>query len=376
MAQSVFPRKVAILCGGPSTEYVVSLTSARNCAHAIDRYRYRIRVICLQEDGAWVMPEEEWNAETPPSRIEKLFDLLDVPEYCPTGYFKQRTAPEGIARLMQWQPDIVMPIMHGAWGEDGRIQGLLDILGLPYIGSGVAPSALAMDKRRTVDYLAAQGIRISRHVLMRSSSPRSHREDQIAAASGLLGWPIIVKPSRGGSSVATAVANTQDELYRAVCRAFEVDSELLLEQFVKGREVTCAVLDLAEAYGGRIICPPTEIRPRGNGLFTFDAKYTPGATEEITPAPMPEEILNRIQVMAEKSHDLLGCRGLSRTDMIVPEDGQPVYLETNTMPGMTGTSLLPQGAAEVGISMTALLTGLVEGVFETIIEQRTREGRE
>lgn len=369
MAPSVFPRKVALFCGGPSTEHVVSLTSARCCSHAIDRFRYRIRVVCIQEDGAWVMPEEEWHSDTPPSRVEKLFDLLDTPEYCPTGYFKTRSAAEGIARLMQWQPDVVLPIMHGAWGEDGRMQGLFDVLGIPYIGSGVAASALAMDKRRSLDYLSAQGIRIARHITMNAASPRTHREDQIAAAGELLGWPVIVKPSRGGSSIATAVVNNTEELYRAVSRAFEADTEVLIEQHVSGTEVTCAVLDLAEAFGGRIVCPPTEIRPRNGGLFTFDAKYTPGATEEITPAEIAPEILNRVQVIAEKAHDLLGCRGFSRTDMIVPEDGQPVFLETNTIPGMTNTSLLPQGAAAVGISMTSLLTGVIEGVFETIIEQ-------
>lgn len=373
MALSAFPRKVILFCGGPSSEYVVSLTSARCCAHALDRFRYRVRVVCIQEDGSWVFPEEEWNAETPPSRIEKLFDLLDTPEYCPTGYFKMRHAAEGIARLVQWQPDIALPVMHGAWGEDGRMQGLLDILNIPYIGSGVAASALSMDKRRTVDYLSAQGIRAARHIVMRSSSPRSHQEDQISAAGDLLGWPVIVKPARGGSSIATSIAKNPDDLYRAICRGFDADSEVLLEQFVAGREVTCAVLDLAEAFGGRIVCPPTEIRPKGtDGLFTFDTKYRPGGAEEITPAPMPEEMLNRIQGIAEKAHDLLGCRGVSRTDLIVPEDGQPVFLETNTMPGMTQTSLLPQGAAAVGISMTSLLTGLIEGVFESIIENRTR----
>ncbi|MDX2177781.1 MAG: D-alanine--D-alanine ligase family protein [Candidatus Sumerlaeia bacterium] len=376
MSASVFPRRVALFCGGPSSEYVVSLTSARCVAHALDRYRYRIRVFCIREDGLWVAPEEEWGADTPPSRIEKLFDLLDMPEHCPTGYFKMRSAAEGIARLTAWSPAIVLPIMHGAWGEDGRMQGLLDILDLPFVGSGVLASALAMDKRRTLDYLAAQGIRTARHILMKASSPRLLREDQIAAAGTLLGWPIVVKPSRGGSSVATAIVRTQDELYRAVTRAFDADTEVVVEQFIAGREVTCAVLDLAEAFGGRIVCPPTEIRPKSAEFFTFDAKYTPGASEEVTPARMPDDILARIQVLAEKAHDLLGCAGLSRSDMIVPEDGQPVYLETNTLPGMTSTSLLPQGAAAVGISMTSLLTGLIEGKFEGLIEKRAREEAE
>jgi D-alanine-D-alanine ligase len=375
-SSSPFPRKVALLCGGPSAEYVVSLTSARCVAHAMDRHRYRIRPFAVMEDGSWVCPDEEWDGATVPSRIEKLFDLLDNPEYCPNGYFKIRPAVEGIRRLCEWGPNIVLPIMHGAYGEDGRLQGLLDFLGIPYVGSGVAASSLAMDKRRTSNFLAAQGIRVARHIILRGVSPRAHREDQLQGAGALLGWPIMVKPSRCGSSIASAVAKTTDELHRAASRAFEVDTEVLLEEFIRGTEVTCGVLDLAEGYGGRIVCPPTEIRTRVGDFFNFDNKYRPGATEEITPAQLPEPIIHRIQTIAEKAHDLLGCQGMSRSDMIIPEDGQPVFLETNTLPGMTSTSLLPQGAAELGISMAAMLTGMIEGVFETMIEKKARESRE
>jgi D-alanine-D-alanine ligase len=375
MQEREFPRKVALLCGGPSSEYVVSLTSARCVAHALDRQRYEVRPFCVQEDGSWVCPEEVWTADTPPSRIEKLFDLLDNPEYCPTGYFRKYTAVEGVRRLAGWGPSIVVPMMHGAFGEDGRLQGMLDFLGLPYIGSGVMASALAMDKRRTSTYLGALGIRVARHILLQASAPRQHRDDQLAGAGELLGWPIIVKPSRGGSSIATNLAHNLDELYRAVNRAFDADSEVMLEQYIVGTEVTCGVLDMAESFGGRIVCLPTEIRPRQGEIFNFDSKYRPGATEEITPARVPEPVLARIQAIAEKAHDLLGCRGLSRTDMIVPDDGRPVVLETNTLPGMTPTSLLPQGAAELGISMTTLLTGVIEGVFESLVERKAREGQ-
>jgi len=364
-------RRVAILCGGQSSEHVVSLTSARCVSHHIDRHRYRVRIFCVQEDGNWVCPEEDWDWTTAPSRIEKLFDLLDNPEYCPQGFFKLRNPAEGLRRLVEWSPNIVLPVMHGAFGEDGRLQGMLDFMGIPYTGSGVTASALAMDKRRTSNFLGAHGIRMARHLVLKSRTPRAHREDQLVGAGELLGWPIVVKPSRGGSSIATAVVHDLDELYRAVSRAFEADSEVLLEQHVKGIEVTCGVLDLAESYGGRLVCPPTEIRTRGsNVFFNFDAKYRPGATAEITPAEIPDTLTQRVQAIAEKAHDLLGCVGMSRSDMIIPEDGQPVFLETNTLPGMTPTSLLPQGAAALGISMTTLLTGLIEGVFETLIEKK------
>ncbi len=371
---AAFQRKVALLCGGPSAEYVVSLTSARCVAHALDRHRYRIRVFCIQEDGNWVCPEEEWTAATYPSRIEKLFDLLDNPEYCPSGFFKIRTPEEGLRRLCEWAPHAALPIMHGAYGEDGRLQGLLDFLSIPYAGSGVLASALAMDKRRTTSFLGAHGIRVPRHLVLRSSAPRPHRDDQLAGAGGMLGWPLVVKPCSCGSSIATTIAHDAEELYRGVTRAFEVDDEVLLEELITGTEVTCAVLDLAEGFGGRLVCPPTEIHPTTGPLFDFDNKYRPGGAEEITPARLPEPVLQRIQTVAEKAHDLIGCFGMSRSDLIVPEDGMPVFLELNTIPGMTPTSLLPQGAAALGISMSAMLTGLIEGVFESLIERTAREG--
>lgn len=366
-------RKVVILCGGPSAEYVVSLTSARTVAHHLDRHRYRLRVACIEEDGSWIFPEETWTSETPPSRIEKLFDLLDMPELCPVGYLTRRTPAEGLARLQQWAPHVVLPIMHGAFGEDGRVQGLMDFLNVPYIGSGVLASALAMDKRRTKDLLAAHGIRTARHMVVRENTSATQREDQLAAAGHLLGWPLIVKPNRGGSSIASGIARDADELRALVHRALDADSEVLVEQFIAGREVTCGVLDLAESFGGRIICAPTEIRPRSGGVFDFDAKYRPGGAHEITPPEMPEATIQRIQAMAEKAHDLLGCHGMSRTDMIVVDDGQPVYLETNTIPGMTPTSLLPQGAGALGIDVTTMLTGLIEGVFEKLVERQSRQ---
>ena len=366
------PRKVVILCGGPSAEYVVSLTSARAVAHNLDRHRYRVRVACIEESGSWIFPEEEWTAQTPPSRVDKLFDLLDMPELCPIGYLARRAPAEGLARLQQWRPDIVLPIMHGAYGEDGRLQGLLDFIGIPYIGSGVLASALGMDKKRTKDFLGAHGIRTARHMVLSSTASMAHREDQLEAAGSLLGWPLVVKPNRGGSSLAAGLAANTEELRALVARALDGDTEALIEQFIKGAEVTGSVFDLAESFGGRLVAPPTEIRPKRSSFFDFDAKYRPGATDEITPAQLPEEVLTRIQAVAEKAHDLLGCTGMSRSDMIIAEGGQPVFLEINTIPGMTPTSLLPQGAAALGVHTSTLLTGLIEGVFEKLVEEKAR----
>lgn len=367
------PRRVVLMCGGPSAEYVVSLTSARTVAHYLDRHRYVMRVACIEETGEWIFPEEVWTSQTPPSRVDKLFDLLDMPEYCPSGYLTRRSPAEGIARLLQWRADIVLPIMHGAYGEDGRIQGLLDFIGIPFVGPGVMASALCMDKKRAKDFVAAHGLRTPRAMTLSTGTPAAHREDQLEACGNLLGWPVVVKPNSGGSSVGAGIARNPEELRGLVARATDADSEVLVEEYILGTEVTCAVLDLAESFGGRLVCPPTAIRPKTSTFFDFDAKYRPGASEEITPGDLPEQVLNRIQAMAEKAHDVLGCYGMSRSDMIVDEEGQPVFLETNTIPGMTPTSLLPQGAAALGINMTTLFTGLIEGTFQKLIETRAKK---
>jgi D-alanine-D-alanine ligase len=369
------PKKILILCGGPSSEYVVSLTSARTASHHLDRHRYHLRICCLDEFGHWIFPDEVWSSETPPSRVEKLFDLLDMPDLAPRNYFHRMNMPQALGRIQDWGPDMILPVMHGAFGEDGRLQGVLDFLGFPYVGSGVLASALCMDKRRTKDFVAAHGIRTARHMMLKSRSATNLLEDQLAACGNLLHWPLIVKPNSGGSSLASGLAHNNEELRSLVFRAFDADVEVLVEEFVRGTEVTCAVLDLAESFGGRVVCPPTMIRPKLGAFFDFDSKYRPGATEEITPAPFPEKINHRIQAIAEKAHDVLGCRGMSRTDFIVNEDDYPIFLEVNTLPGMTSTSLLPQGAAACGLNLTSLLTGLIEGGYERVIEEKMRKSR-
>lgn len=369
---NVAPRKILLICGGPSAEYVVSLTSARSAAHHLDRHRYDLRVACLDEMGDWIIFDEVWNSHTPPSKVDKNFDLLDMPELCPRDYFKRRSLPDALQEFMKWQPDLILPIMHGAFGEDGRMQGFMDLIGFPYVGSGVMASSLCMDKRRTKDFLAAHGLKTARHILLRSRSSVSLLEDQMKACGNLLGWPLVVKPNIGGSSLASGLANNEEELRHFIRRAFDACDEILVEEMIEGTEVTCAVLDLAESFGGRTVCPPTEIRPKSGSFFDFDSKYRPGATAEITPAEISEKLILRVQAMAEKAHDLLGCEGMSRTDIII-KDNIPVFLEVNTIPGLTSTSLLPQGAEATGLNMTSMLTGIIEGKFERLIEKKARK---
>ncbi len=364
----------------------------------MDRARWEVRVACILQDGLWAMPRQILGPAMAPTDIDKLFDLLEMPDLAPRGYLNLASVGEAVARLTgPERPDLIFPVTHGAFGEDGRLQGLLDFIGVPYAGSGVLGSALAMDKVRACELVEAHGIRTPRRLVAGQGHAPWNAEQTARLVEDHLGWPVFVKPACGGSSVGAAPAACASELDECVRQAASFGGAVLIEERIEGMEVTCGVIELAgcgacdepgsacecgaelsegslcasgDAAGlsgapgravlHRVACPPTAIRPRGAEFFDYESKYRPGASEEITPAPLDREVLRRIQEIAERAHVLLGCRGLSRTDMIVTPEGEPVYLETNTLPGMTPTSLLPQGARAIGLDMTQLLSLMIE----------------
>lgn len=364
--------RILLLCGGQSPEHAVSLSSGRCCAHALDRTKWELHVGCIFLDGSWAFSPLCIDASVSVGEIDKLFDVLEMPDLAPTGYLNVVSTGMAIEYLMgENRPDLIVPVTHGLRGEDGTLQGLLDFLGIPYVGSGVLGSALAMDKVRASEYLEAHGIRTPRRVVIGGGRLAWHPETTAQLVADHLGWPVFVKPSRGGSSIATAMASNPVELAECIEQAAALDSMILVEERIQGMEITCGVLEIPgcgcfQAEGTalhRVICPPTEIRPRQGGFFDYASKYRLGGSEEITPARLEAETLRHVQEVADRAHVLLGCRGLSRTDMIVTAEGEPVFLETNTLPGMTPTSLLPQGARAIGLDMTGLLEALLEAAL-------------
>ncbi|MFT7624516.1 MAG: D-alanine-D-alanine ligase [Myxococcota bacterium] len=316
--------KVAVVVGGESGEHAVSLMSGAEVAVGIDPTRWDPFLVRIERDGAWC-----------------FLRGLDV-----KGLAERLSVADGIKRLLRLEPDVVFPVMHGPYGEDGRFQSLLELLHLPYVGSPPGASSLAMNKARARDVLTCAG-----HVVARGEELRRGEHGAIEA-------PCVVKPMRLGSSVGLMVVKTQEALNRALMDAFEYDDRVLVESFVAGIELTAGVLE--SANGDLEALPLIEIRPLTREFFDYEAKYTPGATDEICPAPVSDAVRNAVQALALSAHNALGCRGMSRTDFIVREDGTPVTIETNTIPGMTQTSLLPQAAAEAGISFTELLDRLLE----------------
>jgi D-alanine-D-alanine ligase len=251
------------------------------------------------------------------------------------------------------RPDAAFIALHGRGGEDGTIQGLLDLLGIRYTGSGVLASALAMDKAMTKRVLSANGLPTPWDVLVRH--PDLKEPDRlIRTVEDGPGFPVIVKPNREGSTIGCNIVRDPAELKDAVVEALSHDITALIEQYLIGTEITVGLLGNSEPRALPII----EIVARG-GFYDYEAKYEPGGSEHIIPARISDLAVERAREYARRTHDLIGCRGMSRVDMIVVGD-QPYVLEINTIPGMTPTSLLPDAAKAAGIGFAELLDRIIE----------------
>jgi D-alanine-D-alanine ligase len=259
----------------------------------------------------------------------------------------------GVAsELIEAAADVVFIALHGRFGEDGCIQGLLEILGLPYTGSGVLASSAAMDKIFTKRLFRSAGLPTPDFAAVDASSLKG------GLATPNFGPPWVVKPSREGSSIGMSFVDTREDLETAVRTALAHDPNVLLEKLVRGKEITVGVIGNAHPTP----LPPIEIRPK-SGRYDYASKYTPGATEYIIPAQMPESVISDCQALGLAAHRALGCRGVSRVDMIVGDEGIDL-LEVNTIPGMTETSLLPKSARAAGIEFPQLVDQMIRWALE------------
>ena len=272
--------------------------------------------------------------------------------------FSQVTSLEldaGIAKsLAEWQPDVVFPILHGPPGEDGTLQGFLEILGYPYVGSGVQASAFAMDKIVAKDIFRTAGLPVARQCVVTDDS------DDIAAAADrivrALGESLVVKPACQGSAIGVTLVDHAGDLPEALAAAFAHDPRLLVEERIIGREITVGVIDTGQ---GAQPFPVIEVITPEDSWYDFEHRYTDGWSEHLMPAQLPDEQTAAVSDYAVTAHTSLGCRDLSRADFILTEDA--VYLlEVNTLPGMTPTSLYPDGARGYGLEFPQLVKHLVE----------------
>lgn len=321
-----------VLSGGPSPEHEVSLNTGKMVLASLDKKKYNVR-------PAIITKEREWKFQQGDKQI-----VLDTAQAIP----ELRKA------------DAVFVAMHGTFGEDGRIQGLLEFLQIPYTGSGVLASALAMDKLKAIEIFSRSGLKVPQNINFSATDWQKNKKNIIVSVLKNIKIPCVIKPVDSGSSVGVAMVKEKTALEKAIENSLKCGRRVMAEQFIKGDEVTCGVI---EESGKPRALPPTQIIPKTAEFFDYQAKYTAGASEEITPAKLPKKIIQEIQANALKAHHALGCRGMSRTDMIVSKNG--IYiLEINTIPGMTKTSLLPQAAAAAGISFPELLDKIIRAALE------------
>lgn len=259
-----------------------------------------------------------------------------------------------LMRLVQGDFDVAFLALHGRGGEDGTIQGFLETIGLPYTGSGVCASALAMSKCNSKQMYKAANLPTLPALTISKSDGYN-----IDAIVETLGTHCVVKASKEGSSIGLYIEEGADNIAEAIEKAFEHDDQVLVEKYCKARELTVGVLGNDDPKALPII----EIVPR-NDFYDFDAKYSPGGSEHICPAEIEADLTNKIQRTAEAAHKTLGCHGYSRTDFLLEESGKFWILETNTLPGMTATSLLPDAASKVGLDYEQLCTKLIELALE------------
>lgn len=334
------PVRIAVLSGGPSREHGVSLKSGAAVATALAARGHLVTALGIRSDGRWQLGTRP-SAALPAGREQtELVSLrpgagLDEPV------------------------DVVFIALHGNYGEDGVVQGLLEAAGLVYTGSGVAASALAMDKERTKEVLSCHGVRTPPWVPVDRRSWAQSAADIVARIEEELGYPVIVKPAREGSSFGLHLARDRAALLAAIPDALESpDGRVLAERRVAGTEVSCPVM--GNRGGDLETLPVVEIVPDADReLFDFAAKYE-GKSREICPARLPEEVADRVRRRATTAHRVLGCDGLTRSDFIVDADGEPWFLETNTVPGMTPESLCPLSARAAGWSFEELCERVVD----------------
>ncbi len=343
---------VAVLAGGQSPEHEVSLASAEQVLEHLDRRHWQVWPVWIDKRGQWWVRRQALPAAEAWRRDDGAAHL---------GPLRPGTALDWL--LDEARIEVVFPVLHGPRGEDGTVQGMLELYGLPCVGSGCAASAVAMDKLRTREVFAANGIPLAPAYVPTVPLAHADVDAEYAAMTARLGSPTFVKVDASGSTVGVHRITCRDDFTAFVEEFRGRFRRWFAESAVVGEEITVAVLGNTGATLQPL--PPVGIYPRCATWFTHEAKYLPGGTEEVVPPRglSPAQI-EQVQELGRRCHELLVCDGMSRTDMIVTDAG-PIVLETNTIPGLTRTSLLPQAAAAAGMSFAQLLDRLLHTAMTT-----------
>ncbi|MGX1886176.1 D-alanine--D-alanine ligase family protein [Streptomyces sp. NPDC055287] len=365
------PRKprVAVVFGGRSSEHAISVVTAGAVLRSIDREKYDVLPIGITTDGRWALTADEPDRmaiadRTLPS-VENLAEsteggvVLSVdPSVREVVYTEPGSVPKALGEV-----DVVFPMLHGPYGEDGTLQGLLELSGVPYVGSGVLSSAVGQDKEYMKRVFISFGLPVGPYEVVR---PREWENDPAAARKKIVdfagehGWPLFVKPARGGSSMGITKVDDLSGLDEAIEEARRHDPKILVESLLRGREIECGVLEFEDGPRASV---PAEIPPvTSHDFYDFEAKYIDSAAG-LVPAPLTDEQTAEVRRLAVEAFDAASCEGLVRADFFLLDSGEFVINEINTMPGFTPISMYPRMWQETGVSYPELVDRLIQAAL-------------
>jgi D-alanine-D-alanine ligase len=361
--------RVAVVFGGRSGEHPVSCASAGMVLGVIDREKYDVVPIGILPDGRWVLTADD------PSRLSLGGATLpSVEAIAVPGVSVMPAANPGAGSLVVTGPtalpadfgeiDLVIPVLHGPYGEDGTLQGMLEMAGIKYAGAGVLASAVGMDKEFAKLLFATRGLPVGPYVVVRERDwgPNASEASRKGVLNEIeqLGWPVFVKPAHGGSSIGTSKVDGPEDLEDAIEVARQHDSKVLVEAAMSGIEVECAVLEGRSGGGPEASLPCKVIVDSGSSWFDFTAKYIGEGTGMQVPAPIPDEAIERVRELACVAFDAISCEGLARVDFFYTQAGEIFINEINTMPGMTTASGFPKMWVATGLPMADLVERIIQ----------------
>jgi D-alanine-D-alanine ligase len=352
--------RVAVVFGGRSNEHAISCVSAGSILRNLDPERFDVVAVGITPDGSWVLTDGDpdalaiTNRQLPGVHSESGTELALAADPQRAGQLVS-LSPGGAEVLAS--VDVVFPVLHGPYGEDGTIQGLLELAGVPYVGAGVLASAAGMDKEFTKKLLVAEGLPVGAYEVLRPSQPTLD-----VGPRGRLGLPVFVKPARGGSSIGVSRVTGWDELPAAIAHARQHDPKVIVEAAVVGRELECGVLEFADgtvqaSTVGEIRV--AGVRGREDSFYDFATKYLDDAAELDVPAKVDDDVSDAVRELAIRAFKAIDCQGLARVDFFLTDDG-PMINEVNTMPGFTTISMYPRMWAASGVDYPTLLAAMVE----------------
>lgn len=350
--------KLCILFGGRSSEYEVSLVSSYGVLTNVDRTLFDVEAIGITKEGKWYLYSGDVEKIKDGTWVKDADNLSDV-LIDPAPGEKTVVVMSKDGEMRRFRPDAVFPVLHGANGEDGTVQGLFEVAGVPFVGPDHTSSGICMDKAFAKAVVSeAGGIRQAKCVVL---TKRGYAADHDGAKAAIdaLGYPVFVKPARAGSSVGVTKVKTSEKLIDALERAFEEDEKVLVEEFIDGREIEVAVM---ESGGELKVSVPGEIDP-GFEFYDYDTKYQNDTASYYIPARLDEATSNEVRGAAARIFEALGCETLSRVDFFVTKDGGVVFNEINTIPGFTPISMYPKLFIESGMTYGEVITALVKSAL-------------